>query len=57
MSFLDLIYMLHHFVFSPVEQPLFIGMKELRAFFQRANVKLSNARLKELIQVRFEMCC
>lgn len=36
---------------NPVEQPLFIGMKELRAFFQRANVKLSNARLKELIQI------
>lgn len=27
------------------------GMKELRAFFQRANVKLSNSRLKELIQI------
>ena len=34
-----------------LEHPVSIGMKELRAFFQRANIKLSNARLKELIQV------
>ena len=32
--------------------PILIGMRELRAFFQRVNVKLSNAKLKELIQVR-----
>ena len=36
---------------STADHPAFIGMKELRAFFQRANVKLSNARLKELVQV------
>lgn len=35
---------------NTIEQPVFVGMKELRAFFQRANVKLSNARLKELVQ-------
>ncbi|XP_022794203.1 1-phosphatidylinositol 4,5-bisphosphate phosphodiesterase gamma-1-like isoform X3 [Stylophora pistillata] len=36
---------------SSLEHPVSIGMKELRAFFQRANIKLNNARLKELIQI------
>ncbi|XP_074617747.1 1-phosphatidylinositol 4,5-bisphosphate phosphodiesterase gamma-1-like [Acropora palmata] len=36
---------------SSIEMPILIGMRELRAFFQRVNVKLSNAKLKELIQI------
>lgn len=48
-------YLLQHCCFfspSSIEMPILIGMRELRAFFQRVNVKLSNAKLKELIQVR-----
>ena len=46
--------LLHCCFFSPssIEMPILIGMRELRAFFQRVNVKLGNAKLKELIQVR-----
>lgn len=36
---------------STADHSVYIGMKDLRAFFQRANIKISNARLKELVQI------